>query len=444
MKVIKKNVTMAVVIAMLCAGVSNASATWVDFGSSSYAVAGGNDVKASGYGSTALGTYSYANSGSNATAIGCFDIAGGAQSTAIGSSNTTSEDLSTALGNGNTVQGEGSTGVGSKNTVKGKNSVAVGANNKFNANNAMVLGNNVTTVANNSVVLGNGSSSEAENTVSVGTTGSERKIVHVADGTDDHDAATYGQVKTVAENLNTVAQNLNTNIANVQTQLVDTIKVVQTNIETNLKGVETMAKDGLYKANQKIDTNAGNIKQNQQDIAANKAAIETEVADRKAEDEKLQKNIEAEAATREAEDTKLQESIAAETANRVAADNALNSRISQVETDANKGIAKASALAALHPLDYDPNNKFDVAAAGGFYKGENAFALGAFYRPSRNVMLSLATTVSGGDNAYNVGVTFKVGKSGKEKEAGVSTAELYAMISAMQKRIEELEAAQGK
>ena len=56
----------------------------------------------------------------------------------------------------------------------------------------------------------------------------------------------------------------------------------------------------------------------------------------------------------------------------------LNSRINQVESDATKGIAKASALAALHPLDYDPDNKFDIAAAGGFYKGENAFALGAF------------------------------------------------------------------
>ena len=129
----------------------------------------------------------------------------------------------------------------------------------------------------------------------------------------------------------------------------------------------------------------------------------------------------------------------------------LNSRISQVESDANKGIAKASALAALHPLDYDPDNKFDIAAAGGFYKGENAFALGAFYRPNRNVMLSMGTTLTDGDNAYNVGLTFKIGKSGKHTEAGLTTADLYAMIGAMQdkmdqqqKKIEELEAKQAK
>ena len=163
------------------------------------------------------------------------------------------------------------------------------------------------------------------------------------------------------------------------------------------------------------------------------------------------KLVEDEAKEREKADTKLQNSIANETAERIAGDNALNSRIGQVESDATKGIAKASALAALHPLDYDPDNKFDIAAAGGFYKGENAFALGAFYRPNRNVMLSMGTTLTSGDNAYNVGLTFKIGKSGKHTEAGLTTADLYAMIGAMQdkmdqqqKKIEELEAKQAK
>lgn len=159
----------------------------------------------------------------------------------------------------------------------------------------------------------------------------------------------------------------------------------------------------------------------------------------------------AEAKVREEADNTLRNNIKAEATIRENAVNALNSRIGQVESDANKGIAKASALAALHPLDYDPDNKFDIAAAGGFYKGENAFALGAFYRPNRNVMLSMGTTLTGDDNAYNVGLTFKIGKSGKHTEAGLTTADLYAMIGAMQdkmdqqqKKIEELEAKQAK
>ena len=179
--------------------------------------------------------------------------------------------------------------------------------------------------------------------------------------------------------------------------------------------------------------------------------IDAEATVRKDADTKLQNNIDAEATVRKDADTKLQANIEKETADRIAGDNVLNSRINQVESDANKGIAKASALAALHPLDYDPDNKFDIAAAGGFYKGENAFALGAFYRPNRNVMLSMGTTLTSGDNAYNVGVTFKIGKSGKHTETGLTTADLYAMISAMQdkmdqqqKKIEELEAKQAK
>lgn len=186
-------------------------------------------------------------------------------------------------------------------------------------------------------------------------------------------------------------------------------------------------------------------------VNLNTKLIGDEVTARKDADQKLQGNIDAEATERKDADQKLLGNINAEATTRENAVNALNSRIGQVESDATKGIAKASALAALHPLDYDPDNKFDIAAAGGFYKGENAFALGAFYRPNRNVMLSMGTTLTGGDNAYNVGLTFKIGKSGKHTEAGLTTADLYAMIGAMQdkmdqqqKKIEELEAKQAK
>lgn len=179
--------------------------------------------------------------------------------------------------------------------------------------------------------------------------------------------------------------------------------------------------------------------------------INAEGEARVANDKLLNTKIDAETDARVDADKKLQNNINAEATIRENAVNALNSRIDQLGSDANKGIAKASALAALHPLDYDPDNKFDIAAAGGFYKGENAFALGAFYRPNRNVMLSMGTTLTSGDNAYNVGLTFKIGKSGKHTEAGLTTADLYAMIGAMQdkmdqqqKKIEELEAKQAK
>ena len=231
-------------------------------------------------------------------------------------------------------------------------------------------------------------------------------------------------------------------------------------LQTNIDNEATARKDADTKLQKQIDKNgfkadaalkvAGNgAMQNgatnlTDGVNQNTRLVEAEAKARDYADK-------AEAKAREEADTKLQNSIAKETADRIAGDNALNSRIGQVESDATKGIAKASALAALHPLDYDPDNKFDIAAAGGFYKGENAFALGAFYRPNRNVMLSMGTTLTSGDNAYNVGLTFKIGKSGKHTEAGFTTADLYAMIGAMQdkmdqqqKKIEELEAKQAK
>ena len=223
------------------------------------------------------------------------------------------------------------------------------------------------------------------------------------------------------------------------------------NIDNNKVAIENEVK-AREDADKTLQTNIDN------EAAARKDAdktlqtnIDNEAVARKDADKTLQTNIDNEATARKDADTQLQANIEKETADRIAGDNVLNSRINQVESDANKGIAKASALAALHPLDYDPDNKFDIAAAGGFYKGENAFALGAFYRPNRNVMLSMGTTLTGGDNAYNVGLTFKIGKSGKHTEAGLTTADLYAMIGAMQdkmdqqqKKIEELEAKQAK
>ena len=233
-------------------------------------------------------------------------------------------------------------------------------------------------------------------------------------------------------------------------------KDADTKLQANIDAEATARKDADTKLQKQIDKNgikadtalkvAGNgVLYNHANNLTDGVNLNTKGVNENA------KKIDAEATARKDADTKLQNNIDKEAAARIAGDDMLNSRIDQVASDANKGIAKASALAALHPLDYDPDNKFDIAAAGGFYKGENAFALGAFYRPNRNVMLSMGTTLTGGDNAYNVGLTFKIGKSGKHTEAGLTTADLYAMIGAMQdkmdqqqKKIEELEAKQAK
>ena len=84
--------------------------------------------------------------------------------------------------------------------------------------------------------------------------------------------------------------------------------------------------------------------------------------------------------------------------------------------ETNHGTATASALAALHPLDYDPDNKASFAVAQGRYNGASATAFGTFIRPNDNIMLSLAGTINSGDHAYNAGLSFKIGSGSNYKK----------------------------
>jgi hypothetical protein len=72
--------------------------------------------------------------------------------------------------------------------------------------------------------------------------------------------------------------------------------------------------------------------------------------------------------------------------------------------------ASSAALASLHPLEYDPDDKWDVAAGVGNYMGANAVAIGAFYRPNENTMFSMGGSFGSGHNMVNAGVSLKVGR----------------------------------
>lgn len=105
----------------------------------------------------------------------------------------------------------------------------------------------------------------------------------------------------------------------------------------------------------------------------------------------------------------------------------LDSRIDEVG-------AGAAALAALHPLDFDPDDKWDFAAGYGNCRGENAVAIGAFYRPNEDTMFSVGGTVGNDDNMVNAGVSFKIGQGN-----GVSTSRV-AMAKEIKDLRKELEA----
>lgn len=175
-------------------------------------------------------------------------------------------------------------------------------------------------------------------------------------------------------------------------------------------------------------------------------AIADEASAREEADKRLQANIDTEATSREEADKRLQTNIDTEASARKAGDTFLQGQIDSLHTETNKGLAKVTALTGLHPLDFDPANKWNVAVATGTYKSETSVALGAFYRPNRDVMFSFGSSISNGDNAYTFGASVKLGR-GSSMKGTASVSELYDMIGRMQeqlalqqKKIEELEA----
>ena len=100
----------------------------------------------------------------------------------------------------------------------------------------------------------------------------------------------------------------------------------------------------------------------------------------------------------------------------------LNSRVDTLDGRIDKVGANAAALAALHPLDFDPDDKWDFAAGVGNYGGENAMAVGAFYRPNEDTMFSVGGSFGTGENMVNAGVSFKIGQGNHVSTSRVAMA----------------------
>lgn len=116
----------------------------------------------------------------------------------------------------------------------------------------------------------------------------------------------------------------------------------------------------------------------------------------------------------------------------------LGNALGKLDHRVNKVGAGAAALAALHPLDFDPEDKWDFAAGYGNYSGASAVALGAYYRPNEDTMFSVGGSFGNGENMVNAGVSLKLGQS---NHAPASKAAMEKKISALSQEVEELKAA---
>lgn len=131
--------------------------------------------------------------------------------------------------------------------------------------------------------------------------------------------------------------------------------------------------------------------------------------------------------------------IGDEVTNRINADKMLDSRIDSVSSRVDKVGACAAALAALHPLDYDTDNKLSFASGVGNYAGSTAMAIGAFYRPNETCMMSFGGSMGGGENMVNLGVSFAIDK-GQSPYASMSKKDLVHKIEQKEHKCESVEA----
>ena len=118
--------------------------------------------------------------------------------------------------------------------------------------------------------------------------------------------------------------------------------------------------------------------------------------------------------------------------------------VSRLDKRVNKAVAGSAALAALHPLDFDPDAKWDFAAGYGHYHNGNASALGAFYRPNEDVQLSVGSTVGNGETVVNAGLSVKVGAHSNVSRSrvaiGKEVLELKKTVALQNAQIQKLTA----
>lgn len=279
---------------------------------------------------------------------------------------------------------------------------------------------NRTVIYEDGVIIGNAAETELSTSDSSGLSVTnadgkkvEFKLNNVSVGNNQiHDVAT-GIADTDAVNVKQLKEYMSTNNK-------DTITTVKAgnNIEVTANGHDytvSLNKDVVDKIDNvtaDVKANADTIKSNTDAIKANTANI----ADNKAKIDNLVNQIGN-------NDAKI------------------NSMISNTRQEARRGIASASALAALHPLDYNPDHKVDVMGGVGHYRGKTAVALGAAYRPNENLMFTVGTAINGKDSSVNAGVSYKVGAQDSTYKSQASLAkdveDLKQIVAKLQAELEE-------
>lgn len=409
--------------------------------------AGGNNSKAEGRNTFAFGShaealteYTYAigsqarTSAYDAIAIGNGAYVSGVSSVAIGRTNNITGENTVVVGaNNKDIKGNQSTVIGYNNKMAGDmEQTIIGANSETAGQGAMAIGTHTKVTAIDAVGIGNNIVADKPNSVALGTNSVTDNAVnqlqamvnnttYVFAGTDatsvvsvgSKQRAGFGGVKNYVRQVQNVAAGRvgasSTDAVN-GSQLhaaYDAINTMGEDIDKALDAQQqfnTAVHNTLANHKDAIKNNTQRIAQHDADIANNKNAIKANGRVLKNHEERIDKL----------------EHQASNTLTTLKAD------IKQLDGRINKVGASAAALAGLHPMEFNKDDKFSTSVAYGHYKNANAVALGAYYRPNEKVLLGIAGTF-GSENMYNVSASFKFGKHSEYEQQAKRDGEIEAM-----------------
>lgn len=449
-------------------GIRTAAANRLATAWGSYSVASGLASTAFGHRTIAKGEYSIAwgedtkASGELATSWGSEAAASGRGATAWGSETEASDQYATAWGYGSKATGYHSTAWGYKSKATGDQSTAFGNWSYANATNSLaVAGGEVAGDATNGIAIGWYANSTIKDGIALGngsvttrtagdtnayskgdSTGNAwvstsvalavgkdadvtRQITGVAAGSKDTDAVNVAQLKKLAEKIeatgtdtvttvkgdgkyisvtadpaNTHDYTISLDFDKLKTEIGsdtvtsvsggDFVNVTNTGTDSNRQYKVDIDKDKLKAA---IDTNTTNKSMSSE---FNDGSLTVSVTD--SDNKTVSTTVSGIASRADVEEV-----------NKQVKEN--SQRITQLGTRVDKAGAGAAALAALHPMDFDPDDKLSFAAGVGNYNGQSAAALGMFFRPDEKVMFSVGGTMGNGENMVNAGISFALDRT---------------------------------
>lgn len=342
----------------------------------------GIENKAEGINSLVGGEYAKAT-GRNSVAIGSHAEALQDNTFAIGSQARANGTDALAFGNGAYAENKATVAIGKSTNATGKNSVAIGSGNKSEGEAAVNIGSNNHGAYDHATIIG-----------------SENNITY-----NDHMIDPYGDV--VAGTKNTMQNSYFGITIGNNNSIINANNSVALGNNTSVSATESVAIGNNSKAESVVGTSSVTINGTTYNFAGGTPVGTVSIGD--VNKERTLTNVAAGRISNTSTDAVNGSQLHAvitemESKNQ----NTLTQANYYTDTQVNKGVAKASALAGLKYLDYNPKDKWSFAASVGHYRNANAVAVGAAYQPNENTMIHGGITVDG-KVAYNLGVSFKTG-----------------------------------